>query len=312
MEILACHPFRVTRDADFELTDAAEDLLVAMESVLRQRTKFGAAVRLEVDPRMTPDVLDLLCRELELSAQDVYVVDGPLDLSGLWDLYSLRHPELKYEIFSPQTPPPLAGDEPDVLWAMRAGTYCCIIPMTRSARRSRRSSIKRPVTGTCSRSNRRCIAPAVTKRASCSPSSRRPRRESRSSRSWSSRRASTSRRTSSGRECWWWWCSVSRFPFSPAAGSRETSPSPNAGLEQARLRLQQTRERAQVDARNADLQLAAAVAAWEASAGTEEQAGRAYQIAEVRYREGLSTQTELNDLRIQLAQAQATAGAGRT
>ena len=77
-------------------------------------------------------------------------------------------------------------------------------------------------------------------------------------------------------------------------------------LEQARLRLQQTRERAQVDARNADLQLAAAVAAWEASAGTEEQAGRAYQIAEVRYREGLSTQTELNDLRIQLAQAQAT------
>jgi hypothetical protein len=80
----------------------------------------------------------------------------------------------------------------------------------------------------------------------------------------------------------------------------------NANVEQARLRLQQTRERAQVDARNTDLQLAAAVAAWEASAGTEEQAGRAYQIAEVRYREGLSTQTELNDLRIQLAQAQAT------
>jgi len=48
------------------------------------------------------------------------------------------------------------------------------------------------------------------------------------------------------------------------------------------------------------------VAAWEASAGTEEQADRAYVIAEVRYREGISTQTELNDLRIQLAQAQAT------
>ena len=45
---------------------------------------------------------------------------------------------------------------------------------------------------------------------------------------------------------------------------------------------------------------------WEASAGTEEQAARAYQIAELRYREGISTQTELNDLRIQLAQAQST------
>ncbi len=78
-----------------------------------------------------------------------------------------------------------------------------------------------------------------------------------------------------------------------------------AGLEQARLRLRQTREMAQLDARNTQLQLAAALAAWEASAGTEEQADRAYQIADIRYREGISTQTELNDLRIQLAQAQA-------
>ena len=78
-----------------------------------------------------------------------------------------------------------------------------------------------------------------------------------------------------------------------------------AGLEQAQLQLRQTRELAQLDARNTQLQLQAAVAAWDASAGTEEQADRAYQIAEIRYREGISTQTELNDLRIQLAQAQA-------
>ncbi len=128
MEVLAHHPFRVTRDADFELTDEAEDLLTAMESVLRQRTKFGAAVRLEVDPLMTPDVLDLLCRELELSPQDVYVIDGPLDLAGLWDLYSLRRPELKYETFTPQTPPALASDEPDVLWAMRHGEVLVHLP----------------------------------------------------------------------------------------------------------------------------------------------------------------------------------------
>ncbi len=78
-----------------------------------------------------------------------------------------------------------------------------------------------------------------------------------------------------------------------------------ANLEQAQLRFQQTKELAQVDARNAQIQLGSAMAAWEASTGTEEQAGEAYHIAEVRYREGVSTQTELNDLRIQLAQAQA-------
>jgi outer membrane protein TolC len=79
-----------------------------------------------------------------------------------------------------------------------------------------------------------------------------------------------------------------------------------ASVTQAELRLKQTRERAQLDTRNAGLQLEAAVAAWEASAGTEEQAARAYEIADLRYREGLSTQTELNDVRIQLAQAQST------
>jgi polyphosphate kinase len=121
MEILAHHPFRVTRDADFELTDDAEDLLAAMESVLRQRTKFGAAVRLEVEPKMPLDVLDLLRRELDVSEQDVYVVDGPLDLAGLWDVYSLRRPELKDEPFTPQTPPAIGGEEPDVLRAMRNG-----------------------------------------------------------------------------------------------------------------------------------------------------------------------------------------------
>jgi outer membrane protein TolC len=82
--------------------------------------------------------------------------------------------------------------------------------------------------------------------------------------------------------------------------------SATADVEAARLRLQQTRERSDLEARTTVVQLASAVAAWEASAGTEEQARRAYEIAEVRYREGVSTQTELNDQRIQLAQAQVT------
>jgi len=78
-----------------------------------------------------------------------------------------------------------------------------------------------------------------------------------------------------------------------------------ANQTQAELRLQQAREFAEVDARNSATQLEAAQAGWEASAGTVEQAGRAYQIAELRYREGISTQTELLDSRVQLQQAQA-------
>jgi len=79
-----------------------------------------------------------------------------------------------------------------------------------------------------------------------------------------------------------------------------------ANLSEAELRLRQTHELAEVDARYAATQLEAADAAWQASAGTVEQAARAYQIAELRYREGLSTQNELLDSRIQLQQAQAS------
>jgi len=78
-----------------------------------------------------------------------------------------------------------------------------------------------------------------------------------------------------------------------------------ANLDEARARLEMTREAAAVDARDAFERLAAAEAAWEASSGTVQQANQAYTIAEVRFAEGISTQLELNDSRILLQQAQA-------
>jgi outer membrane protein TolC len=81
--------------------------------------------------------------------------------------------------------------------------------------------------------------------------------------------------------------------------------SARASVEAAELRLRQTRKLALLDARSATTQLESALAAWEASQGTVEQARRAYEIAELRYREGISTQTELNESRIQLQQAEA-------
>ena len=86
-----------------------------------------------------------------------------------------------------------------------------------------------------------------------------------------------------------------------------------ATLADARLRLQQAREAAEIDLRNAITTHAAARASYDASTGTTEQAQRAYEIAQVRYREGISTQTELADARLLLQQAQAQrAQAART
>jgi outer membrane protein len=76
-----------------------------------------------------------------------------------------------------------------------------------------------------------------------------------------------------------------------------------AGVEEARLRLQQAREGAELDRLQSLLRLEEAQAAWLASVGTAAQAQRGYEIAEVRYREGLSTQLELSETRVQLQQA---------
>ena len=78
-----------------------------------------------------------------------------------------------------------------------------------------------------------------------------------------------------------------------------------ANRVQAEQQLQQTREYAALDAQLALAQLHQAAVAYAASAGTSEQASRAYRIAEVRYREGISTQVELNDSRLLLQQSQA-------
>jgi outer membrane protein len=78
-----------------------------------------------------------------------------------------------------------------------------------------------------------------------------------------------------------------------------------AGVDEARLRLQQVNELAALDARATIATLQQSEEAWRASLGTVEQAQRAYEIAQVRFREGLSTQLELTESRVLLQQAQA-------
>lgn len=78
-----------------------------------------------------------------------------------------------------------------------------------------------------------------------------------------------------------------------------------ANVDEARARLQQVRELAALDARVAIDALQQADAAWAASQGTVEQAQRAYRIDQIRFREGLATQTDLSQTRILVQQAAA-------
>ena len=90
-----CHLFRVTRDADFEIKeDEAGDLLRTMQQHVRQM-RFGEAVRLEVAATMPADMVSYLTKSLGLSTEDVYVINGPLNIPDLMQLYELDRPELK-------------------------------------------------------------------------------------------------------------------------------------------------------------------------------------------------------------------------
>jgi polyphosphate kinase len=111
MEIEEHYAFRVTRNADLSLEEGeADDLLAAIEVELRRR-RFGEAVRLEVDSRMSAEVRELLVRELELGPDDVYVVDGPLQLGGLMSVHDLDRPELKDDLWVGVTQPRLVDAE---------------------------------------------------------------------------------------------------------------------------------------------------------------------------------------------------------
>jgi polyphosphate kinase len=125
MEIIAHYPFRVTRDGDLDDVDSdAEDLLAAIQTELRRRRRHARVVRLEVDPRMSSEVLELLMRELELQPADVYQIDGLLDMGSLSNLSQLDRPDLKEESWTPTTQPRLRGiaaEVPDLFAVLRAG-----------------------------------------------------------------------------------------------------------------------------------------------------------------------------------------------
>jgi polyphosphate kinase len=99
--------FRVTRDADLEVSDDADDLLEAVESQLRKR-RFGDVVRVEVSRSASAEMVDRLTRGLEADETQIYRVESPLDLADLMEFVALDRPDLKFEPSVPVMPPRLA------------------------------------------------------------------------------------------------------------------------------------------------------------------------------------------------------------
>ena len=107
MSVDHAHAFRVTRDADIEIRDEeADDLLRALQQELRKR-RFGSPVRLEVSADMPDDMLSYLMESIGVEPDDVYVVDGPLNVLDLTPLCELDRPDLKYRPLRTTIPEPL-------------------------------------------------------------------------------------------------------------------------------------------------------------------------------------------------------------
>jgi polyphosphate kinase len=103
MEIVGSSTFRVTRDADFELKEGADDLLEAVERELSRR-RFGDVVRLEIDEAMPADMRAMLIEALDVDLRQVFATRPPLDLSGLNVLTRVPRPDLRFSPWQPQVP----------------------------------------------------------------------------------------------------------------------------------------------------------------------------------------------------------------
>jgi polyphosphate kinase len=126
MEIVHNSIFRVTRDTDYDVSDEADDMLLAVEEEVRRR-RFGEVVRLEVSPDMEPRLREQLVEAMGIDDVQVYEVPGLLGVDDLSDIYQLKgFRELRYPAFQGVTPPQLqqgsrSQREVDVFGAMRQG-----------------------------------------------------------------------------------------------------------------------------------------------------------------------------------------------
>ncbi|PVZ90365.1 polyphosphate kinase 1 [Serratia sp. S1B] len=115
MTATGCYQFRVTRNADLALNEDVDDLAKALKGELSSR-RFGRAVRLEVTENCPKQIYGYLLNEFELDEDQLYKVDGPVNLARL--LSNFKRPHLKYDAFTPVIPKVLTKSE-NIFAAMR-------------------------------------------------------------------------------------------------------------------------------------------------------------------------------------------------
>jgi polyphosphate kinase len=128
MEVLESAPFRVTRDADFDVSDDADDLLQAVQVELRRR-RFGDVVRLEVAHAMSQRMQRRLVDSLDVSDRQVFRIHGMLDLADVSQLADIDRPELKFEPWPGVVPPAFAsGDRREMFKAIAENDVLIHLP----------------------------------------------------------------------------------------------------------------------------------------------------------------------------------------
>jgi polyphosphate kinase len=121
MKVVDCYQFRVTRNSElFVDEEEVKDLRTALRGELPHR-QFGDEVRLEVAENCSPQIADFLLAQFSLGQEDLYRVDGPVNLVRLMNVPDgVARPDLKYPVFRPGLPARLEGHT-DMFAAIRDG-----------------------------------------------------------------------------------------------------------------------------------------------------------------------------------------------
>ena len=121
MEILNATVFHVTRDAELAIQELeTEDLLESIQEAVWRR-RFRDAVRLQVESGMPQKLIDLLTSNLELDQNDVYRVDGPVDIGRVKTLLNIDRPALNDKPFMPSTPKGFGGPRSEIFKTINEG-----------------------------------------------------------------------------------------------------------------------------------------------------------------------------------------------
>ncbi len=110
-QIINSSVYRVMRDADIPLDeDDIDDLMHEVQKSLKKRER-SEVIRLETDDSIDKELLQMICKELNVKKSDIYLINGPIDLTFLNKIYSAGDDKYKYEPFTSQTEKRLAGCE---------------------------------------------------------------------------------------------------------------------------------------------------------------------------------------------------------